>query len=33
VDTGDPEAEAMLAGWQRVKIGYWRERVHGIGAG
>lgn len=33
VDTGDPEADALLAGWHRVKIGYWLERAHRIEAG
>ena len=32
VDTGDPEADALLAGWHRVKIGYWLERAHRIAA-
>ena len=29
-DTGDAEADAMLAGFHRVKIGYWLERAHKI---
>ncbi len=33
VDTGDPEADRLLAGWHRVKIGYWREKAHPIAAG
>ncbi|OUM95494.1 MAG: hypothetical protein BAA04_13305 [Firmicutes bacterium ZCTH02-B6] len=33
VDTGDPEADSMLTGWHRIKIGYWRERAHRIAAG
>ncbi|MFS8524223.1 MAG: ATP-NAD kinase family protein [Limnochordales bacterium] len=33
VDTGDAEADAMLAGFHRVKIGYWLERAHKIAPG
>lgn len=33
VDTGDPEADAMLAGYHRVKTGYWFETAHRIEAG
>lgn len=33
VDTGDPEADAMLAGYHRVKTGYWFETAHTIKAG
>lgn len=33
VDTGDPEADNMLAGYHRVKIGYWFETAHTIAAG
>lgn len=33
VDTGDSQADALLVGWHRVKIGYWLERAHRIAAG
>lgn len=33
VDTGDREADEMLAGFHRVKTGYWLETMHRIEAG